>query len=188
MESLEKWRNKRTKLQKWRYFFPAGQDEYFIREMGIRSEARAGVNFPSTCLYSILFRTSECEYRCLYTNGELNFKTGSWVTMKKNVTYYESCDFIEIHCTEENQTTFRYIHVQVRIFDLLSDPTSWNFFLKKQILMHRYYPNKYGPIFLNSFLIVDVLKRNLSCFFTGLHLSFSRKLANSCFVEEEIHK
>ncbi|VDN88121.1 unnamed protein product [Brugia pahangi] len=57
--------------------------------------------------------TSKCEYRCLYKDGETNFISGKWTEMEKNVTYYESCDFIETHCTDGNTTTFRYIHVQV---------------------------------------------------------------------------
>ncbi|VIO98950.1 Uncharacterized protein BM_BM7123 [Brugia malayi] len=57
--------------------------------------------------------TSKCEYRCLYKDGETNFISGKWTEMEKNVTYYESCDFVETHCTDGNTTTFRYIHVQV---------------------------------------------------------------------------
>uniref|UniRef100_A0A0R3S0V7 Sulfatase domain-containing protein n=1 Tax=Elaeophora elaphi TaxID=1147741 RepID=A0A0R3S0V7_9BILA len=56
--------------------------------------------------------TSECEYRCLYANGELDFKTSNWSKMEKNGEYYENCDFIETHCMEDKNTTFRYIHSQ----------------------------------------------------------------------------
>ncbi|EFO25716.1 hypothetical protein LOAG_02772 [Loa loa] len=57
--------------------------------------------------------TSDCEYRCLYKDGEWSFTSGEWIKMEKNATYYESCDFIETHCWKRNKTTFRYIHVQV---------------------------------------------------------------------------
>ncbi|KAL3985846.1 hypothetical protein ACH3XW_40330 [Acanthocheilonema viteae] len=57
--------------------------------------------------------TSQCKYRCLYKDGEKNFKSGKWIKMEKNAKYFESCDFIETHCMEGNATTFRYIHVQV---------------------------------------------------------------------------
>ncbi|CAG9530704.1 unnamed protein product [Cercopithifilaria johnstoni] len=57
--------------------------------------------------------TSECEYRCLYKDGELDFKMGKWIKMEKNATYNESCDFIETHCTKDNNTVFRYIHTQI---------------------------------------------------------------------------
>uniref|UniRef100_A0A0R3RNR4 Glycoprotein 80 n=1 Tax=Elaeophora elaphi TaxID=1147741 RepID=A0A0R3RNR4_9BILA len=59
-----------------------------------------------------------CEYRCLYANGEMNFKGSNWTKMEKNVTYYESCDFIETHCAKDKNTTFRYIHSQARYLHL----------------------------------------------------------------------
>ncbi|KAL3997451.1 hypothetical protein ACH3XW_10975 [Acanthocheilonema viteae] len=57
--------------------------------------------------------TSECKYRCLYTNGELDFKTNNWTKMKKSAIYHENCDFIETQCTKNKRTTFQYIHSQV---------------------------------------------------------------------------
>ncbi|VDO25498.1 unnamed protein product [Onchocerca flexuosa] len=57
--------------------------------------------------------TSECNYRCLYKDGEKNFKGGKWIKLKKNATFYETCDFIETHCRKGITTTFRYIHAQV---------------------------------------------------------------------------
>uniref|UniRef100_A0A8R1Y239 Uncharacterized protein n=1 Tax=Onchocerca volvulus TaxID=6282 RepID=A0A8R1Y239_ONCVO len=57
--------------------------------------------------------TSECNYRCLHKDGEKNFKCGKWIKMKKNATFYETCDFIETHCKKGITTTFRYIHAQV---------------------------------------------------------------------------
>uniref|UniRef100_A0A0R3RNV3 Apple domain-containing protein n=1 Tax=Elaeophora elaphi TaxID=1147741 RepID=A0A0R3RNV3_9BILA len=62
--------------------------------------------------------TSECEFRCLYADSELDFKTSNWTKMKRNEAYHASCDFIETHCREGGNTTFRYIHSQARYLHL----------------------------------------------------------------------
>uniref|UniRef100_A0A1I7VSA2 NUC domain-containing protein n=1 Tax=Loa loa TaxID=7209 RepID=A0A1I7VSA2_LOALO len=97
--------------------------------------------------------TSECQYRCLHMNGELNLKPSNWIKMKKNEAYYESCEFIETHCMKNKKTTFRYIHDQARrnseVLRQLYDATTF------------YYHNKVG---LNS-------RPNAFAIFSGTRIS-----------------
>uniref|UniRef100_A0A0R3RXM6 DUF229 domain containing protein n=1 Tax=Elaeophora elaphi TaxID=1147741 RepID=A0A0R3RXM6_9BILA len=116
--------------------------------------------------------TSQCKYRCLYKDGEKNFKSGKWFKMAKNTTYFENCDFIETHCMEGNTTTFRYIHIQVKrspqkifqkedelhpgVFIFILDSTSFSSGMRTIVKTNQvlrqfydattfYYHNKVGP-------------------------------------------
>ncbi|CAG9532837.1 unnamed protein product [Cercopithifilaria johnstoni] len=131
--------------------------------------------------------TSQCKYRCLYKDGQKNFKSGKWIEMEKNATYFESCDFIETHCTQGNTTAFRYIHVQVirssqkifqkednlhpGVFIFILDSTSFSSGMRTIVKTNQvlrqfydattfYYHNKIGP---NS-------RPNAFAIFSGIHI------------------